>query len=167
MSSEFVEIDGAVTGISDVVIDGNTYDAIFHNTFSTADEFVYSEAFASSASDALFDLFTGSGQFQGTDPDLVTDVIVGSELDFVATIVTFYQVDSNNKGFGWGFVNKGGNADPFDEVSSINSTDPTVGSPSLVFTEWSQVSTIPVPATVWLMGTGLLGLIGYSRKNKV
>ncbi len=166
MSSAFIEAGDAVTGISGVVIDGDTYDATFHNTLASADEFVYSEAFALSASNALLDLFTGSGQFQGTEPDLVTDVIVGSELDFAALITTIYEVDSNNEAFAWSFVNKGSTADPLDEVGITQSFDPTLNSPSFAFTEWTPVSTIPVPATVWLMATGLLGLIGYSRKNK-
>jgi len=29
------------------------------------------------------------------------------------------------------------------------------------------VSSVPVPAAVWLMGSGLLGLMGFSRRNKV
>ena len=30
-----------------------------------------------------------------------------------------------------------------------------------------DVQVVPVPAAVWLMGSGLLGLLGLSRKNKV
>lgn len=30
-----------------------------------------------------------------------------------------------------------------------------------------QVSTVPVPAAVWFMGSGLLGLLGFSRKKAV
>ena len=29
-----------------------------------------------------------------------------------------------------------------------------------------SVSNVPIPAAVWLMGSGLLGLLGFSRKNK-
>jgi len=29
-----------------------------------------------------------------------------------------------------------------------------------------NISNVPVPAAVWLMGSGLLGLMGFSRKNK-
>jgi len=29
-----------------------------------------------------------------------------------------------------------------------------------------ETSAVPVPAAVWLMGSGLLGLMGFSRKNK-
>ncbi|BCG63257.1 MAG: hypothetical protein methR_P0953 [Methyloprofundus sp.] len=35
--------------------------------------------------------------------------------------------------------------------------------------DWIRVvtaSAVPLPAAVWLMGSGLVGLIGYSRKNK-
>ncbi len=171
MSAAFVKIGNDVTGISGVVIDGNTYDATFHNTFATADEFVYTEAFAKSATEALLDLFTGTGEFQGTEPDLVTDVFVGSELDFVANITTIYEVGGNGDVLAWTFTNKGHFIndplnDPLDVIGQSNNFDPTFDSPSLAYTEWSQVSTVPVPATVWLMGSGLLGLIGYSRKNK-
>jgi len=34
------------------------------------------------------------------------------------------------------------------------------------FTYNESVSEVPVPAAVWLMGSGLLGLMGFSRKNK-
>jgi len=30
----------------------------------------------------------------------------------------------------------------------------------------AAVSAVPVPAAVWLMGSGLLGLMGFSRKGK-
>jgi len=29
-----------------------------------------------------------------------------------------------------------------------------------------QISPVPIPATVWLFGTGILGLIGFSRRRK-
>lgn len=31
---------------------------------------------------------------------------------------------------------------------------------------WESASVIPVPAAVWLFGTGLLGIIGYSKRKK-
>ena len=34
-----------------------------------------------------------------------------------------------------------------------------------VYADWSQPTVIPVPAVIWLMGTGLLGLFGYSRRK--
>lgn len=35
-----------------------------------------------------------------------------------------------------------------------------------VFGGDSPVNNVPIPAAVWLMGSGLVGLMGYSRKNK-
>ncbi len=40
--------------------------------------------------------------------------------------------------------------------------DPTLGKVSYV----GQVATVPVPAAVWLFGSGLLGLVGISRRRK-
>ena len=34
-------------------------------------------------------------------------------------------------------------------------------------TEFGQVSAVPVPASVWLFGTALIGFIGFSRRTKV
>jgi len=30
----------------------------------------------------------------------------------------------------------------------------------------SSVSAVPLPAAAWLMGSGLLGLLGFSRKRR-
>ena len=35
------------------------------------------------------------------------------------------------------------------------------------WTEYGTVSAVPVPATVWLFGTALIGFIGFSRRTKV
>jgi hypothetical protein len=43
-----------------------------------------------------------------------------------------------------------------------NFDDATISSSTL-----ASVSAVPVPAAVWLFGSGLLGLIGVSRKRKV
>jgi hypothetical protein len=32
---------------------------------------------------------------------------------------------------------------------------------------WTPVSTVPIPATVWLFGTALIGFVGMSRRRKV
>lgn len=34
------------------------------------------------------------------------------------------------------------------------------------FRTWMDVSAIPVPAAVWLFGSGLLGLVGMARRKK-
>ena len=35
------------------------------------------------------------------------------------------------------------------------------------WTEYGAVSAVPVPASVWLFGTALIGFIGFSRRTKV
>jgi hypothetical protein len=32
--------------------------------------------------------------------------------------------------------------------------------------KWTEVSPVPVPAAIWLFGTGILGLIGFSKRRK-
>jgi predicted extracellular nuclease len=39
-----------------------------------------------------------------------------------------------------------------------------IGSPGLAKSSFAPVSSVPVPAAVWLFGTGLLGLLGRTRK---
>ena len=41
------------------------------------------------------------------------------------------------------------------------------GTPGLLDpSSWSQVNAVPVPAAVWLFGTALIGLVGFSRRKK-
>ena len=41
----------------------------------------------------------------------------------------------------------------------------TTSNGGVVYADWSQPTVIPLPAVIWLMGTGLLGLFGYSRRK--
>jgi len=51
----------------------------------------------------------------------------------------------------------GGGGFNYDDLSlNIRST----------YAVWSQPAVVPVPSAVWLFGSGLLGLIGLSRRNK-
>lgn len=50
----------------------------------------------------------------------------------------------------------------FNTTSSSWETSPTIH----MFSVDATVSSVPVPAAVWLFGSGLLGLIGISRRKK-
>ncbi|NOQ89498.1 MAG: VPLPA-CTERM sorting domain-containing protein, partial [Gammaproteobacteria bacterium] len=56
----------------------------------------------------------------------------------------------------------GGNAaGPFLAASKWQSTGP-LGEDSA----WVGANVVPVPAAVWLFGSGLIGLIGFARRKK-
>ena len=42
----------------------------------------------------------------------------------------------------------------------------TTGTDLQVYAVWSPSAVVPVPAAVWLFGSGLLGLIGMARRKK-
>lgn len=52
----------------------------------------------------------------------------------------------------------------FFEQWRIDSTDTSLVG-GAVFADW-QVSPIPIPAAVWLFGSALIGLIGFSKRKK-
>jgi len=51
---------------------------------------------------------------------------------------------------------------------SAHNADPTNGYGELLFSMelTGTISTVPVPATIWLLGSGFLGLLGISRRKK-
>ncbi len=38
--------------------------------------------------------------------------------------------------------------------------------PQITFVQWDKVTSVPLPAAAWLFGSGLLGLIGFSKRKK-
>ena len=91
------------------------------------------------------------------------------------------------------YMNRGANLsfDPNDEIEFINFSDFSIGTDLLQFdsapgpqgagsytVQWQEfdgpsnyemefvVSAVPVPAAVWLFGSGLIGLVGVARRKK-
>jgi hypothetical protein len=69
-------------------------------------------------------------------------------------LMSFISIDESNPLDGQPFVTAFSNAEWM--------VNPTSGTVSYV----GQVSAVPVPAAVWLFGSGLVGLVGISRRRK-
>jgi len=56
-----------------------------------------------------------------------------------------------------------------DEVrfTSFSTTTDTADLRSTVYADWELASPVPVPAAIWFMGSGLLGLIGLSKRHQL
>jgi len=89
------------------------------------------------------------GELWDVTAGLIADTDISTGNHWVATIFDFdrYPEDVDY-------------TDSKAHLESVNSARANLGS-YLV----RETSPVPVPAAVWLMGTGLLGLMGYSRKK--
>jgi hypothetical protein len=87
------------------------------------------------------DLGDISGQPSGIDIDAVAGVTLGTLYSFVLLI----DVGPAQSGFPFGEAD-------IDAVGAISSAPP--------------VNPVPLPAAVWLFGTALIGLLGFSKRRK-
>lgn len=65
--------------------------------------------------------------------------------------------------------NTGTMNDGFINLSLLSNAIPiadTIAQEDFVYADWTLASAVPLPAAAYLMGTALLGLMGFSRKNK-
>jgi len=160
------EVPSEYTGINNVLVDGVFYNATFVDDFSG--NLMVTEDFAQLASTALYDLIKEGGEFSGTTFDYTPSTTVGCE----STACIYTSV------FGGGYnglsnvsvysvTNAKQSVDFSDKVSSIGSLRTIDDASNMVYVQWTDVSAVPVPPAIWLMGSALLGLMGFSRKNKV
>ena len=99
---------------------------------------------ATSRFDLRFDIVSSAGAFQGS-----TSGIQG--LSFRALLVDFPGLNTTYNSFATVLL-----------VDDFGSTGYTLGPGEFVFSS----TVVPVPATVWLFGSGLLGLIGIAMRKK-
>jgi len=135
---------------------GNELNLTFHDG---ADAFV--------ASYSLLEVFSLAPSFAqyNVDPRRINGIDGNATFGIIATpyrLNTFGNVEAGL------YLNEPAGSNP--HTASINTNWSNAqgdsGSSSIfVYAEWTEVATIPVPAAVWLMGSGLLGLMGFSRKR--
>jgi hypothetical protein len=171
---------GYLTGASRVDIGGSFYDVTFLGSGSCAaaydgcdevsDFFFQSLAEANAASQALLDqvfLDTSAGDF-----DSFPGLTLGSVSTLPCWATTVYGMTADDKffmashalnfSFDWW-------AGENDGVRQSAKYLPSYRSTNLIYAQWSHsadISEVPIPATVWLLGSGLLGLAGAIKKRK-
>lgn len=168
---------GYLTGAKGVDIGGNLYDVNFRAstcalTYDGCDEvsdfFFQNLTDSRAASQALMDqvfLDSSAGEFNSYSG--LTQGCVATNPCFV---MTPYGVTANGTYKASYFINFSSDwwAGELDRVDEINSFLPNRAASNLLFTEWSNsanVSAVPIPAAIWLFGSGLLG-IGALKKRK-
>ena len=154
---------GAITGVTGLEVDGSIWDMTLHDGS-------FDELSATMGTDALYsNLFSLSATFQliqFTNNNPVSDASLFSGCaDFYAlygcSLDTVYDYQpAGNAVFVHG-----------DMVSllSVDSHTQIVVAPDVNYTNQTyatwQMSSVPVPAAVWLFGSGLLGLVAVARRK--
>ena len=102
----------------------------------------------------------------GTNPDPTTDLVYS--FDLLLSDIGLPAFSGQSIGFVGTYINP---AAPFlsNEGYGVGLPSSNPGSASVTFTGFEQYDTsvVPVPAAVWLFGSGLIGLIGIARRKKV
>ncbi|MES9974514.1 MAG: VPLPA-CTERM sorting domain-containing protein [Candidatus Thiodiazotropha sp.] len=97
--------------------------------------------------DTVSSVSSGNVQYSG-----VIGVIEGQEEELNG--FTAYTISIN------------GNIEYVHYGSSCCVEDPTISSTTSYFLVRETPSPVPIPAAIWLFGSGLIGLVGYSRRKK-
>lgn len=164
--------NGQLFGAFGVEIDGSYYDVEFLdgscaqnfppcNSVSNFDFQTFEDAAA--ASQALLDqvlLDTALGNFD-SDPELVNGCGDVTNCNVQSPYSTLFGLVTSAAAF-----NLSPDQSQPDRVVNASST-PNLVWPSETWAKWSPgLPPVPIPAAVWLFGTALLGLIGFSSRRK-
>jgi len=100
--------------------------------------------------------------------DVVTaDTTIINSADAIPIIVNGAGLLANNGSQAIAFFPEGFDGTAINgDASLAYSTTPTFGPFTYHAVKW-EASVVPIPAAVWLFGSGLLGLIGIARRKKV
>jgi hypothetical protein len=158
-------VGGQLMGASGVIVDGAAYDVAFldgscislYDGCNSISDFTFGESLAAQASTALL------GQVFLDDYD--DDASLTNGCDTGCRILTAWnRLDDINAEVRWADNNFENNADttgfgtvPLDFNTGLESDH--------VYAVWSP-SAVPVPATIWLFGTALIGLVGFGKRRK-
>lgn len=162
-------------GANGVIVNGLTYNVSFldgscASIYDGCDElsdFTFnSAADADAASQALIDqVFNLSDIY-----DIFPHGTRGIEFTSYGEFYTPYGFSSINRVSLDGMRNSSG-ANPDLQLCGIGGcslglTEDITSFQQLAYAQWTQVSPVPVPAAIWLFGTALMGLVGFSKRRK-
>jgi len=158
---------GKLSGFSGVIVDGLEYNVVFRegtfdSIFNEGDDLDFSTA--SGARNAAIEIFNLIHEPRFISFDLDPSRIHGIEELIFGAIIVPYQVINSKDVNTVGFANEGaaaGNRDSVFDAVGLRKLDTTLD-PFSVYADWSNV---PVPPSLFLMASSLLGLLGFSRKK--
>ena len=172
-----VDGGGILLGASGVDVGGTLYDVefvggscigLFDSCDSVLDFDFITQEDAENAAQALLDqvfIDGTSGNFDSL-PDLTkgcAGVIGGNQ---VCTIETPFGMHPTDTQFFWGARAVNWAPPDTDNVNSnfTSKSFDVSNFPVMSYAKWTPA--VPVPAAVWLFGSGLIGLVGFSRRKK-
>ncbi len=118
-----------------------------------------------SDAEELFDNAGGDGNYPSVQPALASNLLPLWGVTWSTRDTTWFNVsdisatDPGTATSGITFA-LNGSMNYLANLAGVNSVFPGVG------TALYRVSAVPVPAAVWLFGSGLLGLVGVARRKK-
>jgi hypothetical protein len=160
---------GGITGINGVTVNGSLYDVTFidgsfDTLYAVDPSIVYTPEFSTAGTQALFDLFTGTGALQGSSLDYhpefafgVTDAALTRYATIYGIQTLFPRVDINQ------FNNYAQIDDSIDGITGATWQTKSVNSITRVYLKWQAV---PEPTAIGLLASGLLGWTAYQYHKR-
>jgi len=156
--------EGILVGISNIDINGISYDASFNNTFIEANSQFNSESFATIASLELKELFPVLPELSPflSNPLSISGCDIGN-LQTSCLLFTVVTIDQEGR--------LGGNgawvlSDNNTSISTLTAGPKGGNSQNVTYVNWT-VTTVPAPTAIFLFIPALLGLIGFRRNSTV
>ena len=162
---------GNLLGASNVDVRGSLYnveflggscESIFGGCNEASDFLFTTSSDAVTASTALLaEVLTdiGLGNFD-TNPLLTNDCFSSSS----CFIFTPYAINSQSGTVQIAYAHN--NIVETSDTTNTGGFSKSSTASNLNYAKWTQVSAVPVPAAIWLFGTGIIGLIGFSKRRK-